>query len=382
MVILNSTLSGRHALTSTQIDGIITFPVAVYGYYFFPDTPTTTTARYLSQEEKELAIARVPITEEKTVMNAAFVRNVMTSWYVYGFGILWVLANCSEAFSSQSLLNLYMQAHPTITYTVSQLNNYPTGVPAVGIVSTLLWATYTDIYGRRYITGFHNAVVGICTAAIILAPSTSTAGIFGAYYWAGTIYCCQATFFAWANDTMRGHPPALRAFVIGFMNFGGNSFQVWWPLIFYRADAAPMFKVRFTFLFLFLLSPFPPFFSFWYFCFELLYLALSLTAAARSNLHDRRRCTTRRLDASRYLIGKAVQAEAGSFGRNRGGRLDVIPGGGRGLEVFRGFPEIVDVAFILRFRAAFVFIFRSNYGASLAGLIFYTTAQHVCWPLR
>lgn len=167
----------------------------------------------------------------------------MKSWYVYGFGILWVLANCSEAFSSQSLLSLYMQAHPSIQFTVAQRNNYPTGVQAIGIISTLLWAICTDIYGHRYITGFHNAIVGIFTSIIILAPSTTTVGVFAAYYWAGTIYCCQATFFAWANDSTRNKSPALRAFIIGFMNFGGNSFQVWWSLVFYRADAAPMFTV-------------------------------------------------------------------------------------------------------------------------------------------
>ena len=136
-----------------------------------------------------------------------------------------------------------MKSHPTIKYSVYQLNNYPTGVQAVGIVSTLFWACYTDIFGKRWITGYFNALTGIITSAIILAPSTSTAGIFGAYYWAAAIYCCQATFFAWANDSLRGQPHTIRAVIIASMNFGGNTFQAFWPLIFYRADMAPMFTV-------------------------------------------------------------------------------------------------------------------------------------------
>lgn len=45
-----------------------------------------------------------------------------------------------------------MKAHPGKKYTVSQVNNYPTGVPAVGIISTLFFATLTDFMGgRRYI---------------------------------------------------------------------------------------------------------------------------------------------------------------------------------------------------------------------------------------
>lgn len=42
------------------IDGIITLPVAVFGYLFFPDLPETTTASYLKPHEKELALSRLP----------------------------------------------------------------------------------------------------------------------------------------------------------------------------------------------------------------------------------------------------------------------------------------------------------------------------------
>ena len=226
-----------------QIDGIITLPVALYGFMLFPDTPATTTAPYLSTAERELAVARMPPVEKVKVMELSFVKRILTTWYFYAFGILWILGNCSEAASSQALLNLYMKSHPTITFSVYQLNNYPTGVQAVGIVSTLIWACSTDIFGKRWISGYYNALTGIIASAIILAPSTSTMGIFGAYYWAGSIYCCQATFFAWANDVTRTQPPAVRAVVIAAMNCGGNTSQAFWPLIFYRADMAPMFTV-------------------------------------------------------------------------------------------------------------------------------------------
>jgi hypothetical protein len=136
-----------------------------------------------------------------------------------------------------------MQAHPEQKYTVTQLNNYPTGVQAVGIVSTLLWALGTDIWGRRWLSGYFVAATAIGNAIILLVPSSSITAKFGAYYWAGSIYCIQATFFAWANDSMRDEPATLRAVVIACMNFAGNLFQVWWPLIFFRTDAAPAFTV-------------------------------------------------------------------------------------------------------------------------------------------
>jgi hypothetical protein len=71
------------------------------------------------------------------------------------FVILWILAGETESFSTNALLQLYMKSHPTNKYTVSQVNNYPTGVPAVGIVSTLFWATLTDFMGgKRYLGTF------------------------------------------------------------------------------------------------------------------------------------------------------------------------------------------------------------------------------------
>jgi ACS family pantothenate transporter-like MFS transporter len=216
----------------------------MFGYFFFPDTPHTTSAFYLTEEEKQLARERMPImVESESILSIAFVKQVLSSWYFYGFCMLWILGNCSESQSSQSLMNLFMQALPDKNYSVSQLNNYPTGVQAVGIVSTLVWALGTDIWGGRWASGYYVSVTAIGNAVILITPSSTVAAKFGAYYWAGTIYCIQATFFAWANDSMRSSSPTLRACIIACMNSAGNCFQAWWPLIFYRADDAPNFTV-------------------------------------------------------------------------------------------------------------------------------------------
>lgn len=45
---------------------------------------------------------------------------------------------------------------------------------------------------------------------------------------------------------MRDEEDSFRAVIIGAMNFGGNFFQAWWPLIFYAADMAPYFTVSLT----------------------------------------------------------------------------------------------------------------------------------------
>jgi ACS family pantothenate transporter-like MFS transporter len=283
-----TSMDGRHGLRGWRwlfiIDGIVTLPVALYGFLLFPDTPATTTAPYLSPAERQLAISRVPPTDghlfepqpehdaststnpphevaakprPTSPLTWTFVKRVLTSYEWWGFVILWVIAGETESFSSNSLLALFMKSSPrssssTPYYTVSQLNDYPTGVPAVGIVSTLFWAALTDFLGgKRYLVGYFIGVTGVATSAMILTAQKSmdpggeraTAVVFGAYYWAGAVYACQATFFAWANDAMRHREPVFRSVVLAGMNLGNNAVNAWWSIVFYGASMAPWFEV-------------------------------------------------------------------------------------------------------------------------------------------
>ncbi|KAI5868168.1 MFS general substrate transporter [Durotheca rogersii] len=247
-----SSLHGRNGLPGWRwlfiMDGLITIPVALYGFLFFPDTPSTTSAFYLTESERALAVSRVPPVEDRSPISWTFFKNSFSSWFFWGFMVLWIIAGETESFSTNALLALYMKSHPTIKYSVAQLNNYPTGVPAAGIVSTLFWATLTDfLRGKRYLVGYFIAITGVATSAMILAASkdptnpASTMIVFGAYYWAGAVYACQATFFAWANDALRYEPHMFRAIVLAGMNLGSNAVNAWWSIVFYGASMAPWF---------------------------------------------------------------------------------------------------------------------------------------------
>lgn len=317
------------------IDGIITLPVAIYGFCLFPDTPKTTRAPYLSVEERELAIRRMEKTQGEpaevgrssgdTLVDEAetsglkpdnqprpepkpkpspssinhhltnhpsttststsnnpqpahaaantessltkthpfslpFLRSLFTSYHCPSFIFLWILAGETESFSSNALLSLYLKSHPsnsptTPKYTISQLNTYPTGVPAVGILSTLFFAFITDLYPHhRSMVGYFIGIIGVLTPSLILAAehghfgdpagSKATAVVMGMYYLAGSVYACQATFFAWANDAMTrdGKEAVFRGVVLAGMNMGNNAVNAWWSIVFYGASMAPWFE--------------------------------------------------------------------------------------------------------------------------------------------
>lgn len=238
------------------IDGLMTVPVAIYGFLLFPDTPHTTTAVYLSEDERRLARERVPIAEKGSPITLAFLKKVLTSWYWWGFVILWVIAGETESFGSNSLLLLYLGSKPVLTtfhYTKGQINNYNTGVAAVGIASTLFWATLTDFLGgKRYLVAYWIGLTGIATSIMLLVAGKSPLEawsndtVMAAYYWAGSVYACQATFFAWCNDAMRYEDPVFRGVVLAGMNLGNNAVNAWWSIIFYSNDLAPWFTVSLT----------------------------------------------------------------------------------------------------------------------------------------
>ncbi|KAG8405983.1 hypothetical protein J3459_019447 [Metarhizium acridum] len=197
----------------------------------------TTTAFYLTEEEKKLAVSRVPEIPEQSPITLKFLKKVMSSWYWWGFVGLWCLAGELESFSTNSLLALFLQNHPVNKYTVPEKNNYPTGVPAVGIVSTLFWAALTDFLGgKRYLVGYFIGATSIATSIMILVSSRDpknphcTTVTMAAYYWAGSVYACQATFFAWCNDAMRYEQAAFRSVVLAGMNLGNNAVNAWWSI--------------------------------------------------------------------------------------------------------------------------------------------------------
>jgi ACS family pantothenate transporter-like MFS transporter len=89
--------------------------------------------------------------------------------------------------------------------------------------------------------GYWIGITGVITSALILAYPQNTTIHFAMYYWAGSVYACQATFFAWANDVLRYEEDSLRAVVIASMNMGSNAINAFWSILLYPASDAPLF---------------------------------------------------------------------------------------------------------------------------------------------
>ncbi|KIY73746.1 MFS general substrate transporter [Cylindrobasidium torrendii FP15055 ss-10] len=223
------------------IDGIITMPIALYGFLVFPDLPATTNAFYLSDQERLLARTRIQGEIQvihKPVTLGTFKR-VLSKWRWYACSLLFAISGETECFGSNNIMGQWMKAIGG--YTVEQIDYYPSGMTAFAVASTLVCATWTDSTRQRWPVLVYMAVACIFAAICILAWGSPTALKFAAFYIAGASYAGQATTFAWANQICADDDQE-RAIVLASMNMWNNVVNAWWSLIFYPATDAPKFQ--------------------------------------------------------------------------------------------------------------------------------------------
>jgi len=225
------------------IDGIITMPIALYGFIVFPDLPRTTKAFYLSEEERKLAYTRLeeePSLEQAKSRSLSWnlVRRVLGRWRWYACSLLFAISGETESFGSNNLMGQWLKAIGG--YTVEQIDYYPLGSTAFAIVSTLVCATWTDHTRVRWPVLVYMSVACIISSICILVWNSPTGLKFFAYYLAGASYAGQATTFAWANQICADDDQE-RAVVLASMNMWNNVVNAWWSIVFYAATDAPKF---------------------------------------------------------------------------------------------------------------------------------------------
>lgn len=226
------------------INGIISCPVAIIGFLFFPDTPERTQAKWLSTEERQLALLRLP--EKKVdghnVDPWPLARRVLKNPALYILCLFAVVTGALEAFVTQSLLLLWLKSKKAF-FAQAQINTYPLGVAAVGIVSNYLAAVHIDATGKRVPMGVLACVFQLASAIMLLFRELPFAGVFFAHYLAGTSYMVNPVSYGWASIIMmRGGDDAARSVVLYAMNMTSTCLYTFWGIVLYPASDAPYWR--------------------------------------------------------------------------------------------------------------------------------------------
>ncbi|KAK0206635.1 major facilitator superfamily domain-containing protein [Desarmillaria ectypa] len=163
------------------IDGIITLPIALYGFLVFPDVPLTTKAFYLNEDEKKLASDRLQgqIQVAREPVSWATVKRILGKWRWYGCSLLFAISGETESFGSNNIMGQWLKAIGG--FSVEQIDYYPSGATAFAIASTLVCATWTDYIRIRWPVLVYMSVACIMSAVCLLVWGSPTGLKFFAF---------------------------------------------------------------------------------------------------------------------------------------------------------------------------------------------------------
>ncbi|KAF5646012.1 pantothenate transporter liz1 [Fusarium sp. NRRL 52700] len=213
------------------VDGIITLPIALFSFLYFPDIPDITKARYLSQNERKLAVARLPPikADGHNIMPISLTKRSPVCASVEGFPF-------------QNTFLLWLKYYND-KFSQTQINTYPLGVQAVGIAANMLAAWHIDTTSQRVPMAIIAVILQVVVGAMLLGRNLSDVGEMFAFYLAGSAYMVNPLIFAWANIILqRTGDDVMRSVTLYSINIGSMVLWTFWDIIFHSASDAPYWK--------------------------------------------------------------------------------------------------------------------------------------------
>lgn len=243
-----SNLSGVGGLEAWRwgfiIDGIVTVPIALFGFFLFPGTPFQVgkTIFWLSDQELSLSKARMEksgVSEPTAKLSVSLLKKVFSSWRVYFFTVFWILLNV-VALPDGLGFNMWLLSKPDV-YSKQDYNNYPTIQSAVSIVAQVVLGGLADSYSIYPILTF------VQTLFIISYSSLAAWSIPDGYRWfcfmiIGFDSVNQIIISGWINRATRKDAEE-RAFVLGFSDAVSQAMNIWTNIVFFPVDHSPEFRL-------------------------------------------------------------------------------------------------------------------------------------------
>ncbi|ENH62229.1 Pantothenate transporter liz1 [Fusarium oxysporum f. sp. cubense race 1] len=230
----------------TVADGIITLPVAIFGFFFFPDVPEYTDASYLSDKERQLALDRLPPKKEDghDIQAWSLVKRVMGHPLLYVCCVFSVLGSALQSYVVQGLMLLYLKFRKDIDgFTQSEVNTLPIPTHAVGIVAELSVSFFMDRYNRRMSLGFLLCSIQIICSIVLLIPGMSVAGNLTALYLSASAYGINPLLYGWSSNILaRTADDAARSVTLASMAASDGLLWTFWGIVMFPADHAPYWR--------------------------------------------------------------------------------------------------------------------------------------------
>ncbi|PCG89147.1 Major facilitator superfamily domain, general substrate transporter [Penicillium occitanis (nom. inval.)] len=220
-------------------DGIISLPIAIWGFWAIPDQPRDTKAWWLNSEDRTVAIDRMDRVGRKPLKKVNWTRfkRIWKTWHVYLFVICYVFYG---AFSwGDGYFNLWLQS--LNKYSVENINNIPTAGQGAAVVNSILSGYISDWMENRPLMIIINMLICLMGNAFLAVWTAPTALKFVGYIFITTGLPAQSLTMTWLSEVCQGNA-TLRGLIVSIGNTFIYAINAWALVLLFPASDAPHYK--------------------------------------------------------------------------------------------------------------------------------------------
>ncbi|KAF4540049.1 Pantothenate [Lasiodiplodia theobromae] len=206
-------------------DGIISIPIAIWGFFAIPDLPNNTRAFYLNADDRAYGIQRMEKIGRKPPKTLTWkaIKEVYTGWQIWAFIIPYLMV--AEAYMGRNFFNLYLKDRG---YSVVQTNILPTAGNAVSIVAAFIFGWLSDAsVSRLLVVNIVQAIVLVSNIIMVVWHVPETA-LMAAFYLAYVGSAAQPVVISWGHEITQ-HNANLRQLLVATGNIFTYAFGAWVP---------------------------------------------------------------------------------------------------------------------------------------------------------
>ncbi|KAI1182800.1 MFS general substrate transporter [Nemania serpens] len=227
------------------VNTIISLPIAIAGFFLFPDVPEITKAWWLTKGDIAMANQRMALEgrAKRGKYTKAKFKKIFSSWHIYALVLLYIFFNNGTGYGSQPAFSLWLKSEG---YDVTAVNTYPTIASAISVLFTFIyaWSSDTVFRGARWPPMVFAGTVNIVTNASLAVWDIPVRWKWGAYFLGLIGGGISGLTFAWAHEIC-GDDNEERAFVTASMNEMAYVVQAWLPLIIWQQVDSPRYHKGF-----------------------------------------------------------------------------------------------------------------------------------------
>ncbi|EXJ77142.1 hypothetical protein A1O3_10300 [Capronia epimyces CBS 606.96] len=248
---LYKSMNGKHGLAGWRwlfiMDGIISIPIAIWGFFAIPDLPHTTRAFYWTKDDKEYGVKRIEKIGRGAPRRLTFkiIKSVYLNWRLWVFIAPYLFVGLGG--NGSNYFNLWLKAEG---YSVYQTNVLPTAGNALNVVTAFMIGIFVDRTGHRLIVVIVVELLLMLSNILLSVWHIPKSALLFAFYISFISGGVQPVIIAWGYE-LNGHDANLRQLLVATGNIFTYTFSMFLPLVLFPTYDAPHYKYGYQILIMF-----------------------------------------------------------------------------------------------------------------------------------